>query len=134
LRLRQRVERRAPARHGLVMPCHLLEPLARNVAPARDVVEERPDLRRSRRPAEGDQQHRVEPTCSAEGRAHRAESAWTMSTSAFTCSTGVDSSTPWPRLKMWPGRPAARRKMLRTAGSNVAGGDSRATGSRLPCT
>ena len=28
--------------------------------------------------------------------------------SACTCSSGVVGSTPWPRLKMWPGRPAAR--------------------------
>ena len=28
----------------------------------------------------------------------------------FTLSTGVSGRMPWPRLKMWPGRPAARLK------------------------
>ena len=34
-----------------------------------------------------------------------ADSSCTMSTSALTFSTGVSWWTPWPRLKMWPGRP-----------------------------
>ena len=36
-----------------------------------------------------------------------AECSWTMSTRARALSTGVCGRTPWPRLKMWPGRPAA---------------------------
>ena len=39
-----------------------------------------------------------------------------MSTSARALSTGVCGSTPWPKLKMCPGRPAACcRTSLRTA-------------------
>src|SRR5437762_9648269 len=99
------------------MARHLLEPLARNVAAASDVGEERPDLGGRRRPAEGDQQDGVDRAraCPTEGRAHREESSWTISTSAFTCSTGVDGSTPWPRLKMWPGRPDRKSTRLNSS-------------------
>ena len=53
-------KRRATARHLLVVVRDLLHPLGGNAAPARDDLEERPDLVRRRRPAEGDQQHRVD--------------------------------------------------------------------------
>src|SRR5215470_11410634 len=112
----------------------LVQPLARDRASARYVVEERPDLGGRRWTAERDQQHRIDASGLAGRGRHRVEMSWTMSTRAFTCSTGVDSRTPWPRLKMWPGRPAARCRIARTDGSNVFGGDSSATGSRLPCT
>ena len=82
LGLRQLVEGRAAARHPLVVVGDLLQTLGRNAAPARDDLEERPDLRGSRGPAEGDQQDAVDG-------AHRALSSWTISTSACTCSTGV---------------------------------------------
>jgi len=36
-----------------------------------------------------------------------ALSSWTQSTKATTWSTGVPGRMPWPRLKMWPGRPPA---------------------------
>ena len=38
---------------------------------------------------------------------HALVAAWTKSTSRLTLSTGVCGRTPWPRLKMWPGRPPA---------------------------
>src|SRR3989304_1474180 len=52
---------------------------------------------------------------------------------AITCSTGVSGSTPWPRLKMWPGRPAARSRIARTCrliSAGVAGGGGGARGVR----
>jgi hypothetical protein len=53
-------ERRAAARHLLVVVRDLFEPLGRNAAPAGDDLEKGPDLVRRRRAAEGDQQHRVD--------------------------------------------------------------------------
>ncbi len=35
----------------------------------------------------------------------------TYCASICTCSTGVDGRMPWPRLKMWPGRPPTRARM-----------------------
>ena len=43
----------------------------------------------------------------------RAQPCLTVSISSSTFSTGVPGSTPWPRLKMWPGRPAARASTAR---------------------
>src|SRR5438445_1216088 len=62
----------------------------------------------------------------------RMVSAWTSSTSRFRLSAGVSASTPWPRLKMWPGRPAARSNTLRASRSMTSQGASRTAGSRLP--
>jgi hypothetical protein len=36
------------------------------------------------------------------------ENSCTMRARFFTFSTGVSGKMPWPRLKMWPGRPPAR--------------------------
>ena len=38
---------------------------------------------------------------------YAALNSWTASTNATAFSTGVSGRMPWPRLKMWPGRPAA---------------------------
>ena len=43
-------------------------------------------------------------------------------------------STPWPRLKMWPGRPPARSSTSSAASSTRSHGPSSTAGSRLPCT
>ena len=51
---------RADAAEELVVVRHLLEPLARDVAPARDVLEERDDVVRPFGPAERDDEQRVE--------------------------------------------------------------------------
>ena len=59
------LQRRAAARHLLVVVRDLLEPLGRDAPAARDDLEERPDLVRARRAAEGDEQDGVD-------RAHRA--------------------------------------------------------------
>jgi len=40
-------------------------------------------------------------------RGYRRLISCTPSTRARTCSTGVPGRMPWPRLKMWPGRPPA---------------------------
>ena len=60
--------------------------------------------------------------------------ACTWSTSACTLSTGVCGRTPWPRLKMCPGRPATRRRMSSAAASNRSRGPHSRTGSRFPWT
>ena len=36
--------------------------------------------------------------------------SWTWRTTAARTSGSVSGSTPWPRLKTWPGRPGARRR------------------------
>src|SRR6185437_23900 len=69
----------------------------------------------------------------AERLAH-AVSVCTRSTTRRTASTGVVGKTPWPRLKMCPGRPSARAMMSWTRASSSAGGANSATGSRFPCT
>ncbi len=56
----------------------------------------------------------------------------TSSTTRCRCSTGVSGRTPWPRLKMWPARPAARASTSRTLPSSTGSGARQATGSRLP--
>src|SRR5688572_13976451 len=77
---RERVQRRAAA-DALVLFHDELEPLGRHAAPARDVVEERPHLAGRGRPAERDQHDGVVGH-------RRSLSSWTISTRAFTCSTG----------------------------------------------
>src|SRR6185503_37968 len=91
---RELAERRPATRHALVMMDDLLESLARNATAARDDLEKRTDLVWRRRPPERDQQHRID------GAHRRALSSCTLSTSACTCSTGVDRRIPWPRLNM----------------------------------
>ncbi len=78
---RQLVEGRAAA-DQLVVVRHVLDPLRWNAAAGRHDLEEWPDVLGLLGPAEGDQKHNVDV-------AHRADSSWTMATSAFTLSTGV---------------------------------------------
>src|SRR5215472_18136773 len=40
-----------------------------------------------------------------------AEYCCTRSARFLTFSTGVSGKMPWPRLKMWPGRPSARPRI-----------------------
>src|SRR5271170_4280951 len=63
-----------------------------------------------------------------------AECSRTNSQSALTFSTGVSGRMPWPRLKMWPGRPAAWRKMSSARFLSSFQSAKSSTGSRLPCT
>src|SRR5271163_4184121 len=56
----------------------------------------------------------------------------TISTTAFTFSTGVSGRMPCPRLKIWPGRPAARRKMSVARDFISSTSLKSSTGSRLP--
>ena len=45
-------------------------------------------------------------------------------TTWMTLSTGVPGTMPWPRLKMWPGRPAAASRISCDAGfEDVCGGE-----------
>src|SRR3990172_9014772 len=65
---------------------------------------------------------------------HLAVVRCTCSTKSSTVSTGVEGRTPWPRLKMWPGREPARVKTSSARRRTSSGGPRRTTGSRLPCT
>src|SRR5262249_17224076 len=111
---RQLGERRAAADQLVVMD-DFRDARLGDAASRRDDVEEGPDVLGLVRPPEGDQQHGV----------YRADSSWTMSTRAFTLSTGVSWWMPCPRLKMWPGRRAAVRISPKLESSTA--------GSRLPC-
>src|SRR5438105_4919688 len=51
-----------------------------------------------------------------------------------SASGSVSGRTPWPRLKMWPGRPPARRSTSSVVASTRSHGPRRTAGSRLPCT
>ncbi len=95
------VERRAPADP----PVALRELLDRLVGhrPARaDVLEIRPDVREVGRAPVGHQHDR---------RLHAAVRSWTSSTMRLRSAGSVSGSTPWPRLKMWPGRPPAASRI-----------------------
>src|SRR5207253_5427380 len=130
---RERAERRAAPGHPLVVARHLLEALGRDAPPARDDLEEGSDLVGRRGAAERDQEDRVDGSRRTH-RTLRSDRSWTMSTRARTCSTGVPGKTPWPRLKMWPGRLAARSRMSFTRG-RMCGGLARGTaGPRGSCT
>ena len=63
-----------------------------------------------------------------------ALASWTKSTRKRAFSTGVCCSTPWPRLKMWPGRLAAASSTSVARAAIVLRSTSRVIGSRLPCT
>src|SRR5262249_35214126 len=122
---RQVVQRRAAARHLLVVVSDVLQPLGRDAPAARDVLQKRADLVGLRGAPEGDEKDSVD---------HLEDISWTMSTSAFTWSTGVSGRTPWPRLKRWQGRPPARRRISATRSRMYEGFAISTTGSRLPWT
>ena len=46
----------------------------------------------------------------------------------------LSGTMPWPRLKMWPGRPLAARRISLTRSSRTSSGAKSVMGSRLPCT
>src|SRR6516162_8489257 len=52
----------------------------------------------------------------------------------FTLSTGVSGRMPCPRLKMRPGRPAARRRISSARDFSSFQSAKSNTGSRFPCT
>src|SRR5216684_3242526 len=122
---RQLGQGRSPADHLVVMGDGV-ETLGRHATAGRDDLEKGPHVLRLLRPAERQEEHRVD--------AHRADSSWTMSTSAFTFSTGVSWWTPCPRLKMWPGRSWAPSRMPCVARRMAPTLDRSTAGSRLPCT
>src|SRR5262245_35135941 len=117
LTLGQLGERRAAADQLVVMD-DFRDARLGDAASRRDDVEEGPDVPGLVRPPEGDQQHGV----------YRADSSWTMSTRAFTLSTGVSWWMPCPRLKMWPGRRAAASRMRRAGVRAPPNRESRAWG------
>jgi hypothetical protein len=77
---------------------HLFENLRRNRAAAADEVELLRHILDALGRAMAQQEYRL-----LHGRKSR-----TISTTAFTFSTGVSGRMPWPRLKIWPGRAPVR--------------------------
>src|SRR6266566_3395460 len=63
-----------------------------------------------------------------------AEYSCTYAASAFTFSTGVSGKMPWPKLKMCPGRPAARSRISWAQSFTFFQAENSTTGSRFPCT
>ncbi len=59
-------------------------------------------------------------------------SAWTRSTRRASTSGSVWGSTPWPRLKMWPGPGPAAARMARAWSATTGHGARHTAGSRLP--
>src|SRR5262245_16395494 len=94
--------------------------------PARaDVLEVRPDVREvGRAPVRHEDDRRF----------HAAVRSWTSPTILFRSAGSVSGRTPWPRLKMCPGRPPAASRIAITPGSTRSKGPSRSAGSRFPCT
>src|SRR3954447_8327931 len=124
LRLGDVVERR-PSADPAVALGQLLDGFVGDRLAAADVLEVRPDVVRARRASIGHQDH---------GIAHAATSvrSWTSSTRRRKTAGSVSGTTPWPRLKMWPGRPPARASTSSAPAATRSQGPSRAAPSRLP--
>ncbi len=101
-----------------------LAPTAHRCEVGGNVIRRSPRSRRSRG------RHRAEPWRKRRGwllgLAVRpwALSSWTSSASRRRLSLGVSGSTPWPRLKMWPGRPPARSRTCRASRATTSNGAS----------
>src|SRR5580765_144749 len=118
------VERR-PAADPPVALGQLLDGLVRDRTAGANVLEVRADVREVGRAAVRHQHDRG---------LHAAVRSWTSSTILFRSAGSVSGSTPWPRLKMWPGRPPAASRIAIAADSTRSNGPSRSAGSRFPCT
>ena len=68
----------------------------------------------------------------SEGLCQTRVRSWTQSTRAWRCSTGVWGRTPWPRLKICPGRPPTRSRTSWAAARIVGTSASKTAGSRFP--
>src|SRR5881628_1403133 len=89
---------------------------------AAHLIEIRLDILRPDRRPVGQEQY---------GRVHGRNSR-TISTTAFTFSTGVSGRIPCPRLKICPGRAPVRFSRSVTCSFNSAIGANRMVGSKLP--
>ena len=58
----------------------------------------------------------------------------TSSTTRVSTAGSVSGSTPWPRLKTWPGAARPSASTRRTSASTTGQSASSSAGSRLPCT
>src|ERR1700684_2802566 len=104
----------------------------RERTPARNVLEEFGNVLDAVGTAMRDEQH---------GRLHRAApdtaaalKSCTNLARSFTFSTGVCGRMPWPRLKMWPGRASARRRICSARLFTSRQDANSVIGSRFPCT
>src|SRR5271165_5435903 len=112
---------------------HLAHHRFRHRTPARNVLQERGDVLYPLRAAVRDQEnYRL---------AHDflvlvgdVLNSCTKSARFFTLSTGVSGKMPCPRLKMWPGRLSASRRMCSARCFTSFHEANSVTGSRFPCT
>ena len=74
------------------------------------------------------------PTATARSSSRPGTASRTSAARRVSVSGSTEGKTPWPRLKMWPGRPPARARMSRASASTTGHGASSTAGSRLPCT
>ena len=101
--------------------------------PAADVRVVPLDVLRAARRAVGHDEHADRVSDRSRGpsvRCRRGRGRRGRKRSRATCA----GSTPWPRLKMWPSRPAAAASTCRVSASTASHGDSSTAGSRFPCT
>src|ERR1019366_1967041 len=113
---------------------HLAHHRFRHGPAARDVLQELGNVLHLLRTAVSDEQHRRLAHSLLAGLAAVKPNSCTNCARSFTLETGVCGKMPWPRLKMCPGRPSARRRMC-SARRFSSGHDANSnTGSRLPCT
>ena len=112
-------ERRAA--DDAVAPRELVDELRIRLATAADAGKvgaesSRPATRASRRSSGGRRAARRRSRDDL-GVMPRAVSSWTRSTSRRSRPVSVSGSTPWPRLKTWPGRPPASASTARAPAS-----------------
>src|SRR5690606_39384453 len=63
---------------------------------------------------------------------HDGLDVWTSSTSRSSTDGSVSGRTPWPRLKMWPGRPPLAARTARASAANPGQRAGHPAGARLP--
>src|SRR5205807_7883452 len=118
--------RRAPSGGPVPLP-DLLHQLRRRGPPPTEIQEIGLDVLQRVRTSECHQKD-------GGGHPARPVARCTRSVTKPTASGGVPGRMPWPRLKMWPGRPSARLTMSSTRRSISCSGAKSTTGSRFPCT
>src|SRR5664279_2898081 len=113
---------------------HLAHYGLRHGPAARDVQQELGNVLHPLRTAVSDEQHCRLAHSILAGLAAVKLNSCTNCARSFTLVTGVCGKMPWPRLKMCPGRPSARRRMCSARRFSSGHDANSVTGSRLPCT
>src|ERR1035441_8278427 len=134
LRLLARNSGQGPAANQRVAMLHLAHHRLRHGPAARDVLQELGNVLHPLRTAVSDEQHCRLAHSALAGLAAVRLNSCTNCAKSFTLETGVCGKMPWPRLKMCPGRPSARRRMCSARRFSSGHDANSVTGSRLPCT